>query len=126
MDDIFIEATDRSPEVKFEFDRRHLSLSGESYPEDVFAFFDRILRAAEKYLDGLTGETVTVDIALIYFNSSSAKALMNFLEMLERAAERGNKVKVNWKYREGDDTMKELGEEFGEDLTSVDFTVTPI
>lgn len=122
MDDLIIEATERSPEVRLEFDRAFLAFSGESYPEDTFAFYEPLLKRIQSWLDGLERTEATVDIGLIYFNSSSAKALMNLLEMLDEAAARpGTSVTVRWRYQDQDDMMKELGEEFAEDLEHVRF-----
>jgi hypothetical protein len=46
---------------------------------------------------------------------------MSLLEKLEDAASRGATVSINWYYDEDDDTMQELGEEFGEDLKHARF-----
>ena len=61
------------------------------------------------------------DFELIYFNSSSAKAIMMLMEKLDEAAANGAEVEVYWYYDEEDDTMRELGEEFGEDLEHATF-----
>jgi SiaC family regulatory phosphoprotein len=62
-----------------------------------------------------------LDFALIYFNSSSAKAIMLLLEKLDELAVRNVSVTINWYYDEEDDTMRELGAEFGEDLKHAEF-----
>lgn len=126
MDTLAIAATDRSPEIRFDFQSRTLSLRGESYPEDVAAFYGPVLGDLEAFLKRLEGEAVVFDIALVYFNSSSAKALMNLFFMLEAAAEAGNAITVNWHYAEDDDTMQEFGEDFAEDLAQVTFNLKPI
>lgn len=117
------EATSRSPEVRFDYVQHHLMLSGKSYPEDAVAFYVPVLNELKAYLGAVGGETITVDIRLQYFNSSSAKALMNILLLLEGAASRDNTVTVNWHYAEDDETMQEYGEEFAEDLEKVTFNV---
>ena len=43
------------------------------------------------------------------------------LEKLDTAAAAGAAVKIGWYYDEEDDTMQELGEEFGEDLKHAEF-----
>jgi hypothetical protein len=121
MDDLKIPATDRSPEVDFVFGEHRLSLRGESYPENVPAFYGPILEALDNYLDSSPNGNCTFNFELIYFNSSSAKAIMAILEKLDQAAGNGAKVTVNWRYDEEDDTMRELGEEFGADLEHATF-----
>ena len=126
MDDLHIPATDRTPEVAFAFSEARLRLSGESYPEDVGAFFAPVFRALEAYLAALGKGACRFDIELLYFNSSSAKAIMMLLEKLDAAAANGATVAVHWRYDPEDDTMLELGEEFAEDLEHASVTLEPL
>lgn len=119
---IDLPATDRSPAVRFDPAAGALALSGESYPEDAAAFFGPILHGLRAFLQ-MEGPSVTVDIALIYFNSSSAKALMNIFQMLEEAAANGRAVTVNWHFAPDDETMEEFGEDFASDLDAIDFVM---
>jgi hypothetical protein len=114
-------ATDRTPEIDFDFANHHLRIKGESYPEDVNAFYGPVLEALEAYLQDLGGATCRVDFELLYFNSSSAKTIMTLLERLDDAAARGASMSIRWHYDEEDDTMEELGEEFSEDLQHAEF-----
>jgi hypothetical protein len=118
-----IPATDRTPEVDFDFIKHHLRLKGESYPEDVATFYAPVFEALDNYLADLSDGTCRFDFELIYFNSSSARAIMSLLEKLEDAAAHGASVSINWYYDEEDDTMQELGAEFGEDLEHATFRV---
>ena len=121
MQALKIGATDRSPEVDFDFASHHLRIRGESYPEDVSAFYGPVLDALEAYLGELGANSCRFDFELLYFNSSSAKAIMAILERLDEAAAAGAKVTICWHYDAEDDTMQELGEEFGEDLEHAEF-----
>jgi len=116
MENMYIEATDRSPVVHFDFGQNQLKVSGESYPEDVSTFYRPIFDALDAYLTNLGNGNCRFQFELIYFNSSSAKAIMMLMEKLDEAAKSGASVEVYWFYDEEDDTMRELGEEFGEDL----------
>jgi hypothetical protein len=121
MPNLLIAATDRSPAIEFDFEGHHLKLKGESYPEDVAAFYGPVFEALDGYLGDLGDGSCQFDFELIYFNSSSAKAIMTLLEKLDQAAANGASVTINWRYDEEDDTMKELGEEFGEDIENATF-----
>ncbi len=121
MDNLRIEATNRSPAVTFDFDRHHLRIEGKSYPEDVPAFYGPIFEALDRYLGALGAGRCRFDLSLVYFNSATAKALMLLLEKLDEAAAAGATIDVHWSYDEEDETMKELGEEFGEDLEHATF-----
>jgi hypothetical protein len=123
LDRFEVPATARTPAVSFDFVRHHLKLSGESYPEDVTTFFNPIFEALDDYLAGLSTGRCRFDFELIYFNSSSAKAIMMLLEKLDEAAEGVSSVSIHWYFDSEDDTMQELGEEFGEDLVHAGFQV---
>lgn len=121
MDRIRIEPTERSPAVDFDFAAGRLRLEGESYPEDSAAFFAPLLNAVRDWLKANPGVPISLDISMAYFNSSSAKALMNLFQALEEAAVAGRTVIVNWHYHVDDDTMQEFGEDFGLDFRAAEF-----
>lgn len=121
MQSLEIAATDRSPAVSFDFDNAHLKIRGESYPEDVSAFYHPIFQALDAYLADLGAGDCRFDFELLYFNSSSAKAIMMLMEKLDEAARNGASIEVHWHYDEQDDTMQELGEELGEELEHARF-----
>jgi SiaC family regulatory phosphoprotein len=121
MQNFEVPATARTPSVMFDFGQNHLKLIGESYPEDVTEFYNPVFAAIDAYLAGLGKGKCRFDFELIYLNSSSAKAIMMLMDKLEAAAANGASVDVFWYYDQEDDTMQELGEEFGEDLTNAAF-----
>jgi hypothetical protein len=121
MQNLTIPATARTPAIDFDFGKSHLKLSGESYPEDVMEFYNPVFSALDVYLATLGTGSCRFDFVLIYLNSSSAKAVMTLMDKLDAAAAKGASVDVYWFYDEEDDTMQELGEEFGEDLESAKF-----
>lgn len=126
MEPLTMAATDRSPDVEFDFDSGHFVMRGEIFPEDASAFFGPILEKMEAYVDATRGKTITFNFKLQYFNSSSAKGLMNLFRLLEQAAENGNAVQINWYYYEDDDTIFEAGEDFAEDLEKAAFSMCPL
>jgi hypothetical protein len=121
MKPLSIEGTDRTPAIKFDFDNGHLEITGESYPEDVTEFYKPVFTALDSYLESLADGSCDFDFKMVYFNSSSAKAVMMLLDKLDAAAGKGAKVNIRWFYDEEDDTMKDLGEEFSEDLENAVF-----
>jgi len=126
MDNIKIAATDRSPEVDFNFAENTFILRGESYPEDVNEFFGPIIEKLESFLEDQKSSDIKFIFEFIYFNSSTAKILMGLFELMDETADNGNKVVVEWHYDEEDDNMEELGEEFGEDLEKATFVLKTI
>ncbi len=123
MERISIPGSERTPQVDFDFDQGRLTLSGESYPEDAAAFFGPLHQAIASAL--ATGESrpLIFEIALTYFNSSSAKALMNMFMLLEDGADAGADVEIRWLYAAGDDTIQEAGEDFAADFKNARFNL---
>ena len=126
MKNLYLAATADTPEVDFRFDAHSLSLTGESYPENAAAFYGPILKQLQSYLVTCSdGDTITVDVALVYFNSSSTKMLFSFYGALNGAAELGVRVVLNWHRDPEDDTIAEFGEELRDDFTALDFHDLP-
>ena len=121
MQNLSIPASARTPGVNFDFGKNHLKLSGESYPEDVTEFYNPLFSMLDAYFAALGQGSCRFDFELIYINSSSAKAVMMLMDKLDAAAAKGATVDVYWFYDAKDDTMQELGEEFGEDLEHAKF-----
>ena len=124
MEKISIEATDRTPAVIFDFESGVFSFKGESYPEDASAFFGPLHKAMDDFLEGSFEGQIVFDVQFEYFNSSSAKVLMNLFQLLEDAAEsKGKNTVINWHYNEDDDTMQEFGEDFASDMEHTTFNL---
>jgi hypothetical protein len=126
MDAFIREQSKSTPWIHFDPSNNRLQIKGESYPENSAKFYTPMLEWLQAYLATLSGEKVQVDIELIYFNSSSSKVFMNFFDLLEDAASKGNPVEINWRYHEDNDTALECGEEFQEDMQEAVFNLVPI
>ncbi|KQQ57186.1 Fe-S oxidoreductase [Pseudomonas sp. Leaf127] len=126
MDNFFVEATATSPEVDFRFDQHLLSLKGESYPENAAAFYAPVVQRLRDFLAQCSGVSITANIALAYFNSSSTKMLFSIFDTLDAAAGAGNTIVVNWYYDEEDETIFEFGEELKADFTALTFNDHPV
>ncbi|MEA9993570.1 DUF1987 domain-containing protein [Pseudomonas sp. 10B1] len=126
MDNLHIAATATSPEVDFRFDQHLLSLKGESYPENAAAFYAPIIQQLRAYLETCESVVITTNVALAYFNSSSTKMLFSIFDALDRSAQSGNRVQMNWYHDEEDETILEFGEELQADFKAIDFTDHPV
>jgi SiaC family regulatory phosphoprotein len=126
MDPINIAKTSRTPQIDFDFASNRFVIAGESYPEDVSAFYGPLLQRVTEFLSGLGDAEVSFRFELIYFNSSTAKVVMELFEALEETAGSGNQVVITWVYEAGDDNIKELGEEFSEELNYAKFILEEI
>lgn len=123
MPNIDIQATARTPRVSFDCEQGLFRLEGESYPEDTKKFYDEPLSHVYDFLQGKHSQPCKFVFRLKYFNSSSAKVLMDLFMAIEEAAQAGSDMTVEWHYAEDDDNMQELGEEFSEELTEAKFAL---
>ena len=122
MDKLIIAATEDTPNILFNPENNTLAIRGASYPENPAAYYEPILGWLENYLQS-SPPTVTVEVELHYFNSSSSKIFMDFFDMLNDAGGDGIAIVVNWFYRHDDEMAQEYGEEFQEELEDITFNV---
>ena len=121
MEKIDIAATSRTPHLSFDPATGVFVLEGESYPEDTKKFYDTPLSNVYSFLETQVDVKAVFSFKLKYFNSSSAKVLMDLFLAVEESASRGNAFKIEWHYASDDDNMQELGEEFAEELDKAEF-----
>lgn len=125
METWHINGTGRSPEIDFNFRENRFLISGESYPEEGADFFNPLLMALATHFQGLKGGIVAFDFQMIYYNSVTARFLIQLFGLLESTARRGVQVEVYWHHAADDDNMQEMGEEFGLDLEAATFRMCP-
>ena len=108
MESLSLEGTKKTPMVMLD-PAGKIRIGGRSIPEDASKFYDVILNWVLEYV-GSPKDSTTVDIELEYFNSGSAKFVMQILRELSELIHNGKELKVNWYYEEGDDDILERGE----------------
>jgi len=108
MEPVILEGTKKTPEVTLDPEGK-IKMGGRSIPEDASKFYDNILSWVMEYCNSPKDST-TIDIELEYFNSGSAKYVMQILRELSELRSNGKNLIVNWYYEEGDDDILERGE----------------
>jgi hypothetical protein len=117
MNLLYIESTKSTPEVRFDPSTGTLSVTGQSYPENAFQFYEPLLRWVDGYLEQTNQNTViSIELQLPYINTSSTKCFMILLEKLDEAYASGKAVEVRWYCDEDNEAEQECAEEFKEDL----------
>ena len=122
MPGLNIAATSRTPAVVLNDKAGLLSLSGESYPEDITGFFGPIRVALNEAMEKADNQ-FNVEIKLVYFNSSSARVLMEIMDQMDEKAATGLAVDVKWYCDPDDEITKEFAEDICEDLSHLNFTI---
>lgn len=114
--------TGSTPYILIDEEKGYMKFEGESFHENVVEFYRDVGDWLEAFLK-TEFESLTFDCELKYFNSSTAKLLLNMLmEMDEYAA--GNKnVTVNWITTADNDIIIECGEDFQEEMENLRFNL---
>ncbi|MGB8490394.1 MAG: DUF1987 domain-containing protein [Bacteroidales bacterium] len=110
MEGLKIEATKNSPEVMLD-PEGFIRIKGRSIHENILNFFLPVQDWIKEYIN-LPAEVTCVDITLEYFNSASAKLMIQILQRISRVKLKNKKFIVNWYYEEGDEDILERGQYF--------------
>lgn len=116
MRKLVIDRTLNSPKVFLDAEKEILEISGESRPPDVSAFFTDILHWFDEYAHTLIkskadSEAIAFDLDFGYFNSSSAKYILELCKKIAKVRSGGKIINVRWHYEEDDTDMLEAGRE---------------
>jgi len=122
MTNLNIVATSRTPKITFNTKASILQIEGESYPEDVIGFYEPVFAAVKDHLSAQNAR-LDVEIKLIYFNSSSARSLMELLDILDAAAASGATISVKWFCDGDDDITREFAEDISADIEHVSINI---
>jgi hypothetical protein len=110
MEDLRIQPTKNTPEIILN-PEGIIKIRGRSIHENAAAFFAPVEEWVSSYI--LNPANVTsVDMALDYFNSASAKILISLLQKITYVSLKHKKFIINWYYEEGDEDILERGEYF--------------
>lgn len=116
------ERTNSTPYMFVDEESGYMRLLGESFPENVLAFYAELIDWLQEYLKGDFGKFV-FDCELKYFNSSTVKLLLNMMLMLDEVSVGNNKVVVNWITTQDNEINIECGEDFQEDVENLEFNI---
>ena len=116
MKQLSIPGTQSTPAIEGNWSSGVLSMQGDSYPENSFELFQQVIDWVDSYL-AQAMRPLTLELRLLYLNTSSIKAMMDIFDLLEDAHRDGKPVAVNWRYDPRNERVAELAEEFKEDCT---------
>ncbi len=110
MEELRIAPTKNTPEVVLN-PEGIIQIRGRSIHENAIDFFAPIENWVTEYIHA-PAEMTSVDMALEYFNSASAKVIIHLLQKITYVTLKHKKFKINWYYEEGDEDILERGEYF--------------
>lgn len=114
--DIEVARTTSTPLIRTTWADGVIVMQGDSYPENSFEFFQPLIDWVSAFLK-TDKRPLKLELELAYLNTSSVRALMDILDMLEEAHGQGRSVAVRWYYDGANDRVGMLAGEFKEDCT---------
>ncbi|MDA3891416.1 MAG: DUF1987 domain-containing protein [Salinivirgaceae bacterium] len=122
MKPFIIEETAATPRIVFDLDENKFELKGCSRPEDVRDFYAPVIKWLNNFKDSVDDDLrndhkeqpIVFKFKFDYFNSSSAKFILDILVLINRVHTEGLNIRIDWYFDESDDDMKEVGEELSE------------
>ncbi len=124
MESIEIAATPETPAVKFHPERGYLEIKGRSLSESSAKFYRPLLDSVERYMFKPAPHTF-VHIHFDYFNTASAKCIVELLKRLEHLPKKGFKVEVHWYYKANESTMHQAGMDY-KTILDLDFNMVKV
>jgi len=119
------QATSRSPELYFDPAGGILKITGESYPENITAFFADIEQLIDQHIASKPAHLKAI-FQPAYFNSGSARAILDLVQQLDRGAQAGIDISVQWLCDEDDDISHEFAEDIAKMASHLSFSVSDI
>lgn len=116
------EKTTSTPQISIDEEKGYMRFLGESFHENVLEFYAEIIGWLQKYMKTNFG-SFTFDCELRYFNSSTAKMLLNILLLMDEASAAGNDVTINWITTEDNEINRECGEDFSDEVEHLTFNI---
>lgn len=111
MTKLTIKSTPKTPDVSFDAATGVLEIKGMSCAEHALNFYKPIYVWLDEYIQNPASDTV-LNFKLKYFNTSSAKCILQLLEKVEKLNSTGKKLTINWYFVTDDEQMIADGENY--------------
>jgi len=123
ISDLYIPATQRSPEISMSATGT-VRISGRLIPYEPDEFFAPLMDWASGYCQEPAGETV-IEASIEYTSGTNRAKLYRLLTKLKEVTSAGKKMTVNFVYEADDDDMRDLGLQLSE-LLEVPVNMIPV
>ncbi len=118
-----VASTPNTPTIEFDSANGVLTIAGKSIAEDSQEFYRPLIEALKEYKIKPCLQT-TVNLKLVYFNTSSSKSILDVLRLLE-SLKSDSEVTINWYYEKEDEDMLEVGEDYSE-IVNIPFSMVEV
>ena len=121
MENLAIEPSKFSPQVDFDGTTGNLKITGTSFMEHPFEFYDPILSWLERFSKIPHSKSI-LKVRLSYFNSGSSGMIFDIFQLLEDKAAT-SPVVIEWHVDPNDEDMIAEGEEFKDYFEKLEFNI---
>jgi len=111
MEPLIIEREPNTLQIVLNKEKNEFLFEGRSLPENTVKFFEPVIHWLVEYIKDPLDETI-VNMNFVYFNTSSAKLLLEVLRQFDNLHKSGKKVKIVWHFMVDDFDIQEAGEEY--------------
>lgn len=133
MDSLIIEATEDSPSIMFDALTNRFVIKGESRPENAGKFYSPIINwivqfeeiALQRKNESNGISNMSFVFNLDYFNSTSAKYILDILLIIKKFGGQGHQIKIEWHYDKRSEDILDSGKEFS-DMVDLKFDFVEI
>lgn len=109
--DLKIEATEKTPKVEYNRAKCELLMEGICIPEQTHDFFKPVL----SFIDSLVAQppkTFTLTVNLHFFNTGSARYILEVMKNTRKLKDAGVDTKFKWYFNEEDEDIEEAGRSY--------------
>ena len=97
------------PAINFNYETGVCEISGESYMEETYRFYEPVLNWIQSYI--VEKKVLILNFKLTYFNTSSSRFLLEILYKLKKYQLEGGYITINWYYKKQDmDMLSEIND----------------
>lgn len=101
----------KSPEVRMDAQTGLCEITGDSYIEDTWGFYQPIIDWIAQYTHRI-GNTLDITFKINYYNTSSSRVFQDILKVIKDYSLQQPNIKITWYYDPDDDSTLEDGEDF--------------
>jgi len=117
MNALIIDSTNETPQIHFDPKNNIFEVSNRSLPEDADDFYRPVIKWLENYSKKSNEET-NFTFKFEYYNTASARYITKIINILDNLSNTKS-VNIYWYYRDIDEDMLSMGEEYNE-ITNIE------
>ncbi len=113
MNTFRIEAQKKTPFIEIDPIQKSITMQGMSSSENSLNLYKKVIEFMDQCNENAS-PIIHAEINFKYFNTSSAKCILDILDRISQQQQNGHQVKITWYYEEDDIEMLEAIQNYSE------------